>query len=400
MKIKKWLRKIKHTHILALAFLVYIAYIGASALPPALVHVAAASAGNPGIMAARNKADAEYKAMLTFTNSFLANKGTYINLNGLMARAMGQREMNVRVRLNNGHLVGVIGTRDVMPAAAEMIRLYNRVAADGKAFLFVLAPSQVSKYEDLMPVGYEDCTNQNSDNMLAILRDADVPVLDLRETLHNEGISHTDAFFKTDHHWKPETGVWAYTKIIERLTIDGTIPAIDPMYTDLAQFQSEVYEDWFLGSSGKRTGRYFVGTDDFSVITPLFDTFLSVSIPSADIEKQGDFATISFNQDANVRDFFLSGPYTGYGHSDRDFVSYRNALAPVDKKLLSIGDSFGNVPLTFMPLAIGSCDELDMRHYTDDFAQYYTEYDPDIVIMLVNNETIAQDNTTYVFFPE
>jgi len=398
MNFKNRFKKIKHTHVLALAFLLYIAYIGITALPPALAGVVASRTSNPGILAARSAMDAEYKAMLNFSDPLLANKGTYINLNGLMARSLGQRYMNVRIRLQNGHLAGVISQRDVSPAADELIKLHNRVAADGKAFLFVLAPSQISKYENLLPVGYEDFSNQNSDDLLARLRQADVPVLDLRDAMHNDGISHADAFFVTDHHWTPETGLWAYTKIVERLTADGTIPAVDFMYTDLAQFRSEVYRDWFLGSSGKRTGRFFAGADDFSIVTPLFDTSLSVSVPSREVYKQGSFAEISYDHTANAKDFFVAGPYTGYGHGDEGFTAYRNALAPVDMKLLSIGDSFGNIPFTFLPLVISSCDELDMRAYTDDFAQYYETYDPDIVIVLVNNETVVQENTTHPFF--
>ena len=395
------LKKIKHTHIAALLFLAYIVVVAVAAFPPAFLHTVTYWANSrPGIIAARNKVDEEYKAMLGFTGNPLVNKGTYINLNGLMARAVGKREVNARIRLHNGHLAGVIGERDVAPAAAQMIKLYNRTAQDGKAFLFVLAPSQISKYEDLLPTGYVDYSNRNSDDMLNALRAADVPVLDLRDVQRDEGLLNADAFFVTDHHWRPETGAWAYAKIIERLTQDGVIPAVDAMYTDTARFRSEVFPNWFLGSSGKRTGRFFAGADDFSLVTPPFETFLSLEIPSAGIEKQGDFAEISYDQSANVRNFFVAGPYTGYGHGDKDLTMYRNPSAPLDVKLLSIGDSFGNVPFTFMPLVFEACDELDMRAFKADFAAYYETFDPDVVIVLVNNETVVQDNTTYNFFPE
>ena len=53
------------------------------------------------------KVDDDYINMLDFKKAFFKNKATYINLNGFMANAMGQVEMNKRVKLNNGHLTSI-----------------------------------------------------------------------------------------------------------------------------------------------------------------------------------------------------------------------------------------------------------------------------------------------------
>lgn len=282
----------------------------------------------------------------------------------------------------------------------ELTKLFQRQLRRGKTALFVLAPHQVSKYEDDLPAGYEDYANENSDNLLQQLKENGIPVLDLREEMQRDGISYADAFFKTDHHWKPKTGFYAYKKLVDYFTQMGIIAPIESKYTDLAAFHVENYENWFLGSAGKRTGQYYAGVDDFSIISPEFETSLSLYLPSNSLLIEGNFLEVGFDMAAMRQDFFGANPYAGFGHSDRDHKQYRNEFAPVDLKVLSIADSFGNVPLTFLPLVFQSCDELDMRYYDGVFEEYYQDYDPDILIVLISSYSPAQDNTMYHFFED
>lgn len=196
-------------------------------------------------------------------------------------------------------------------------------------------------------------------------------------------------------------GFWAYGKVMEALTDAKIIEAVDPEYTDIGQYHIQRYSDWFLGSSGKRTGRFFAGVDDFSIITPKFPTGdMSVEIPSISIHKQGDFEEIAYDKSFMKQDYFSANPYGAYGHADRDLIHYRNAAAPIALKVLSIGDSFTNVPCTFFPLVFSCCDEVDMRAYPKgEFEGYYEKFDPDLVIVMINARAVEGDALTYSFFP-
>jgi len=401
MKIKKLLQSITYQKVMAVIFLAFIFVVGTVNLPSVAVHAATYLRDKPySALTVKDTIDEEYKNMLTFSGGILRNKGDYIDLNGAMARLMGQRGINERVKLDNGHLVTLINPIDVTPAVTQLTALYEKQAERGKAFLFIMSPTQMPKYEDMLPAGYTDYSNQNGDILLAELAQNGVPTLDLREAMQADGIDHTQAFFATDHHWTPQTGFWAYTKIIERLQQDGHMPIVNSRYTDIGQFDTDIYEDWFLGTAGKRTGQYYAGVDDFAIIKPKFDTYLTVDIPSAYIAKEGSFAHIAYNMDAFKLDYYQSNPYGIYGHGDSALTDYRNAAAPVDMKIMTIGDSLTNVTFTFLPLVFTTCQELDMRYYTDDFAAYYDEYDPDIMLVLIHAGTPVQMNTTYDFFGE
>jgi len=403
MKTKKFFIKWKHFNhkkIVAIVFLIAMFYVGSATFPLTLKSIIGfLNDEYSDILSSANQIDDEYRNMLGFSDNNLRNKGFYINLNGLMARIMGQRYMNERVKLDNGHLTTLGGISDISRSATQLTKLHMKQIENGKTFLFVLAPYQIPIYEDIVPTGYKDSTNQVADDLLFALRENGVPLLDLREEMFTEGINHSEAFFITDHHWKPETGFWAYTKIIDYLVNTKTIDPVPPKYTDIDAYNVDTFRDFFLGSHGKRTGIYFAGIDDFSVIVPKFETDISINIPSKELNKRGEFAEIAFDKSRLRLDYFSENPYAAYNHgSAGGYRIYHNDAAPVDANVLAIGDSFSVVPFTFLPLVFNTSEQLDMRSFEGDFEEYFYSYDPDIVIVLINPTTIKGRNATYDFF--
>lgn len=403
-KLMNCIKRINYKQVLAAVFLSVIFFISTATLPSTMTTIGNfLNAEHIDIVSAKNTIDKAYRNMLEFEGNYLTNKGAYINLNGLMARVMGQRYMNAIVKLNNGHLTALSPKKNVTLAATQLTKLYNKQKESGKYFLFVLAPTQIPKYENILPAGYTDYSNQNADNLINMLQINGVPVLDLREEMLNDGMNNTDAFFVTDHHWKPETGFWAYTKIVNYLIDKGVASSIDPMYTDINCFNVDVYKKWFLGSSGKRTGTYYAGVDDFSIITPKFETDISLEIPSKDIYREGAFADVAFSRKLASKDYFNLNEDGIYGYGNASGKIYRNEMAPINLNILSIRDSFACTSLTFLPIVVTSCEELDMRYDkniqdSDYFQNFYAEYNPDVIIVLISARTVVQLNTVYDFF--
>lgn len=73
-----------------------------------------------------DKLEKEYADKFVFKNSF-------VNLNGLMARILGQNYLNIVIKLNNGHLSHTedIANDAVIRNAAEMATLNNFLAERG-----------------------------------------------------------------------------------------------------------------------------------------------------------------------------------------------------------------------------------------------------------------------------
>ena len=391
-------------HVLSVLFLCFIFYVGFAPIPQFLDNTEKMLKGQLSPRSYIRQINDQYSGMLETDIKYklLQNKGTYINLNGLMARILQQPMMNERLTLKNGHLCQIVSDspdpEEIHQAAENIIRFHEIHTASGGNFLFVMVPSQVSKYENLLPAGYTDTCNATADAFLSLLEQSGVPYLDLRAELQKEGISITDAYYTTDHHWTPQTGFWAYGKILEKLVQIDAIEPVDPFYTDPQNYVFETYPDSFLGSSGKRTGIYYAGLDDSIIIRPTFETDIHIRIPERNLDRQGLYEEVAYNTDVSYDysnpDFYHENVYGLYGWSDTKITHWRTPNAPQQGKFLLIGESFGNIPFSLMSICLSSCDELDMRHFEDDFTSYYDSYSPDTVIVEVNINDILSEFTS------
>lgn len=409
MELLKKARKLRPAHLLAAAFLLYIGFVALYPLEPLKNDTKSLLKGEISVSAYMDRIDEMYDGMLSTEQDqpLLQNKGTYINLNGAMAKLLGQPMMNERVKLKNGHLTSVVSWRhsqeDIEYTAHNITRLSQMQQKNGGQFLFVLAPSQISKYEDLLPEGYTDTMNDTSDTLLSLLAQNGVAYLDLREALHKDQISNADAFFVTDHHWRPQTGFWAYTKILSALEESGAIASVDGFYTDSSHYDFVTYPNTFLGSSGKRTGICYAGVDDSIFIQPQFDTEITLTVPDRELELTGRYEEVCYNSEDTLNpdnpDYFQFNAYGLYGWGDNSLNRWRNENAPDNSKVMLIGDSFGNIPFSLMSIYFSDCDELDMRYYSEDFQRHYQDFQPDIVILEATLDQAVAENTCYSFFP-
>lgn len=396
--------------LLAVLFLLYIGYVGLHPLAK-LYHC------TKSVLTAEcppsdyiDAVDELYSGMLSTeqNQALLQNKGTYINLNGFLAKLLGQPMMNKRVTLKNGHLSEVNShhksQEEIEATARNIASLAQAQKQNGRQFLFVMTPSQISKYEDLLPAGYTDTTNETVDALLALLAQKGVACLDLRECMHAEGITQADAFYTTDHHWNPQTGLWAYARILQTLDRMGCISPVDPDFTDADRFEIVTFENTFLGTSGRRTGIYYAGLDDSIFLIPKFDTALTVTIPNLGLELTGRYEDVAYRNDEELDfdnpDYFQYSAYSLYGWGDRGLIQWRNENAPDNARVMLIGDSMGNIPFSLMSLFFTSCDELDMRYYSGDFSKHFSDYQPDIIIMEASPGQALAPNTQYPYVPE
>ena len=409
MELLKKARKLRPAHLLAAAFLLYIGFVALYPMEPLKNDTKSLLKGEISVSAYMDRIDEMYGGMLSTEQDqpLLQNKGTYINLNGAMAKLLGQPMMNERIKLKNGHLTSVVSWRhsqeDIEYTAHNITRLSQMQQKNGGQFLFVLAPSQISKYEDLLPEGYTDTMNDTSDTLLSLLAQNGVAYLDLREALHKDQISNADAFFVTDHHWRPQTGFWAYTKILSALEESGAIASVDGFYTDSSHYDFVTYPNTFLGSSGKRTGICYAGVDDSIFIQPQFDTEITLTVPDRELELTGRYEEVCYNSEDTLNpdnpDYFQFNAYGLYGWGDNSLNRWRNENAPDNSKVMLIGDSFGNIPFSLMSIYFSDCDELDMRYYSEDFQRHYQDFQPDIVILEATLDQAVAENTCYSFFP-
>ena len=322
----------------------------------------------------------------------LEQKYQFVNLNGLFVRSVGQRKCNNIVRLNDDMLFMTVKERDMTEHADLTVQLSQQLESVGIDFVFVLSPTKMDLNSELLPEGLTDYSNTNGNLLLADIEARGVDVLDLRKDMADTPEHIEEYFYKTDHHWKPTGAFRGFQEISEYLQEMYPEEEIYGDQQDLSNWEIHTKEDWFLGSRGKRTGKYFGGTDDLIWLTPKFDTRMSFANIYKNEFFYGDFNdTIIRDTYLKKRDYFKLNPFCVYVGGNYPLIKYRNTGAPADKKVLIVQDSFVLPLEAFMSTVFRELDVIDMRYYdAGSLDEYILDTRPDVVLMTFNTGTVAK----------
>ncbi len=322
----------------------------------------------------------------SYTSDF-KSKDAYINFNGLFARLSGRTVYNNVALLENGMLVNdSVNKSDTDTYSKNIIEFSEYLESTDREFLYVQAPYKLDIKGELTNDGIVNYANVYADEMVSALNTAKVDTLDLRPFLSADAKTIEKYFYNTDHHWNTSGAFLGYTKVVEKIQDMLRLESIDEKYTSEASWNKKTYKDIFLGSLGKRVGKYYAGVDDLTYYYPDFKTNMSCYVPKHSAFYKGDFAdaVIRKNQVEKV-DYFNLSPYSVYLGGDYPIVQHRNPDAPYNLKVLIIRESFSAALQSFMSTVFSEVEALDPRHYKDSsIAEYIECYNPDLVMLMVN----------------
>ncbi|MBR2789933.1 MAG: hypothetical protein IKD70_04875 [Eggerthellaceae bacterium] len=280
-----------------------------------------------------------------------------------------------------------VDDEDIEDAVARIRELQAVAEAHGAGFLYCAAPKK-ELYEEA-PGNAVNAFKDNYERFVMALRSAGIPLLDCSLVLEEPPLRPEDAFFVTDHHWKPTVGFDVAGSICERLaSLYGF--SYDERLTDLSNYTVTTYPNWFLGSLGKKTGTYFTwqGADDFDLITPDFETAFIEEQPLKGEVLQGPFEKTVLDMSNMEKDHYGLIPYATYCGGDFRLQIFTNTLNPDGKKILLVRDSYASVVAPFLALQAGElhiCDVRDFEYFYGDkldIGAYIAQIEPDYVIVL------------------
>lgn len=321
-----------------------------------------------------------------YTSSFFEREG-FININGLFTRLIGKKSNNNKVdMLKNGMLINSnIVYTDTSNLSKSINKFGEHLSNNGVEFLYVQLPMKVDKDNSLILTGNVNFANQNSDELLAGLND-NIKYIDARDYITSTPEDVKQYFYRTDHHWNTYGAFKMYGVILDYLASEFPDKSFDLSYADISNWNSTVYNDWFLGSLGKRVGALYAGVDDLTVLTPKFETNMSMYVTNHKKFTLGSFEdTVINNGFLDKKDYFGENPYCVYVGGDYPLVNHINNNATNDLKVLIIKDSFSLPLQSFLSTSVKELDVIDARYFNEcSIAEYVDVSKPDIVIMAIN----------------
>ena len=323
----------------------------------------------------------------SIVNDNIIGKENYVNIYGLTQKILGRKYIedsndpsrNI-VKLKNGMLTFIQKKQDMTSKAEKIINFNKFLQKNEIPFIYVQAPYKV-KDEEYLPTGIVDYANQNADELLKELTNGEVQIIDLREKFLTKQLE--EEFFTTDHHWKIQTAFEATNYVSEILNQNYKFK-IDDYFTNMEHYKIVKMEKRFLGSIGKRIGKYYAGTDEFDYIVPDFDTKLIVSNQREEQKLEGTFEETIINKRFLEENDITANKYACYFGGDYPEIIVQNENSEFSKKILVIQDSYGLPFSAIMSLRVKELRILDLRHFEGSEIDYIKQYQPDAIIMLYN----------------
>lgn len=263
----------------------------------------------------------------------------------------------------------------------NFIYIFNSIKND-YPILYVQRPCKYNRKTDVLPYGYTIELDKKYDYWCRQMRNAGIPVLDLRTA----GRKHFQ-FYAGDHHWTIETSYYAAKAIERKLAED---------YPDRFAFDSGIYKrsrfnditrDGFLGEEAERSDKLFMGSEKITFLIPEYNTeyeMYKYDDGQLLMHKAGSFEEALIDMDKlnqeeaskyNASLFWAKNEVRIYNHTSRN-----------NKKILLVANSLGRSMTMYLSLGFYETRYIDPQkdRFNDSILEYIKEYDPDFVVVMLN----------------
>jgi len=313
----------------------------------------------------------------------------FIDLNGLYVRCAGRRLCNNVMRMEDGMLVRakVGAILDLDRCAAGVSDIAAEFASRGTRVIYAQLPGK--------PDGGGDRLAAATDALLAGLASSGVETLDLRGRYAGSSGLLARYFFRTDHHWNMDA-VFDAAGVLAAMLGNGS--AFQP-----GGWARRTLPVPFLGSQGKRTGRWFAGTDELSYYEPLSKGAYRIELVGGDgrpVVHEGGFEVLLDPEvlvaGSDVHEGNAYKIYRGIGGVS-PCVRYRHVGAGGGKRLALIGDSFVRPLGALLSAAFEDVLVVDPRYPCGGVSvrRRVREFAPDVLIVGYNPFALVRPKGVY-----
>lgn len=338
-----------------------------------------------------------------YTTKLLPGRMKYVELNALFNRAVGMNIVSGTdsvVVMKNGYLTFENNSSGDASTQAESVKWFSDIMKEkGIDFMYVQYPTKEKEGDGQLPPGVNDGANKMADDIISGLSESGVKCFDMRVTLAQKDDDWYSNFFKTDHHWKPETGVWASGQIAKLLNLNFGY-SLDESIGDINNYNIDVYKDYCLGAQGKVATLTFADPEDISLIYPKKKTSITVQY-NDDTPITGRFEDVLFNRDyLNNTDYYSYSAYSAYLNGNKALSRLKNNDCKNGKRILVIGGSFNKSVVPYLSQTFEYTDLLDRRYFDGSVIDYIDKTKPDTVIIAYTPILITEitgHNSTFNF---
>ena len=198
------------------------------------------------------------------------------------------------------------------------------------------------------PLAYLPFRNFNGaiDSLFFRLREGGVRYLDTRYMFFEQGTDPESVTLKTAFKMTGAATLAVFDALLESLEKDYSF-VLDPdgFYRNRDNYEITTHAGFFIGEMGKETGPAFSGLDDFTVITPKFETNFTIDAIETNgraFSAQGEASETILDPKALLfyNNYYWFYPQSYYAHTNLAWSKTINTLRPDGPKVLLVHDFY------------------------------------------------------------
>lgn len=280
----------------------------------------------------------------------------------------------------------------------KLSRFNDNIKKPQTKLVYLMTPDKYIKGHTEFPKGIPyNYNNETADRFLSELNLVGIDSIDLRKGILESGIKGNDLFFNTDHHWKIETAFWGFKQLLMNINEKYSLN-IDNInfYTDINNYNIIKYEDSFIGSMGRKTGKYYTDVDDFSLIYPKFKTnydfYFENKFTKGTLTGRFEEALIAINPIRKYDTYgIISDKYFSYLYGNQPFAHIRNKENPNGLKVLFVKDSLAVPLVSFFSSVCSDVYLIDPRYYKGDTLNFINSTELDYVFISFSPQNLVEE---------
>lgn len=351
----------------------------------------------------------KYDQIKSLYDNQFTYKQMWLEMNGMVAKSLNMKNYynssNVYITDSN-YIISKNEHTTTDYEYEQVLKLNEYLEANEIQFLYVNAPTKYLN-DDIFTDEFavESYTNRNADTFLKRIKSEGVPYLDLRENIVQQGLDIESMFYRTDHHWTTNSGLWAAKQVALELNTNHGYKIPMDLYEEDRYFYQE-YKDIWLGEQGNKVSATRIGMEDFCLILPNFETSYHITNPHSELLYNGLDGTFQNMVDLelfsdNAIQYKNKSLYYSYMSWEAHDTSIHNNL--IDKgDILLLSDSYSQVFAPFFSLGVQNVKVLNMRAFQGDLTEYIDENEFDTVIVLYSETMLGAhddvNNSNYNMF--
>lgn len=282
-----------------------------------------------------------------------------------------------------GRVYEFVDSSEQVEAVINFAKLMEK---EGRNFLLFENPEKhISFY------GYNDYADDKRKIINEKLKYNKINYYDCEEYMNNNYVDYKDIFFKTDHHWKPTAGLWANKLLCEYINNSFGYD-IDTSIFDIKNYDVSILKEHYLGSLGRKITEVYTKKDDFEILTPKYDSDVTVFNSITSETKRGSISETLFNNDALLnKDVYKRNDYSFYSYGDIALLTSHNNMLHDGSSVLIIKLSFADVQIPFLTQVFEDVYAVDLRHFTGSLTKLIHDKNPQTIVMIYPTESFTPD---------